>query len=75
MIMMQTESYMLDTLLCKSLYCRLRIGTIFIFLTSSPPIDILYVLGARRRGFHAVFHLFVLVGSFLQFLSIFFFVL
>ena len=40
MIMMQTESYMLDTLLCKSLYCRLRIGTIFIFLTSSPPIDI-----------------------------------
>lgn len=36
---------------------------------------VLYVLGARRRGFHAVFHLFVIVGSFLQFLSIFFFVL
>ena len=36
---------------------------------------VLYVLGARRRGFHAVFHLFVLVGSILQFFSIFFFVL
>lgn len=36
---------------------------------------VLYVLGARRRGFHAVFHLMVLVGSVLQFFSIFFFVL
>lgn len=40
MIMMQAESYMLNTLLCKSLNSRFRIGTIFIFLTSPPPIDI-----------------------------------
>lgn len=36
---------------------------------------VLYVLGARRRGFHAVFHMFVLLGSVLQFFSIFFYVL
>ena len=39
-VMMQAESYMLDTLLGKFLYSRFRIGTIFIFLTSSPPIYI-----------------------------------
>lgn len=36
---------------------------------------VLYLLGARRRGFHAVFHLFVLLGSVLQFFSILLFVL
>lgn len=44
MIMMQAESYMLDTLLGKFLYSRFRIGTIFIFLTSSPPIYIYALL-------------------------------
>ena len=36
---------------------------------------ILYLMGAKRRFFHAIFHLFVLLGSSLQFFSIFFYVL
>ena len=34
-----------------------------------------YLIGAKRRFFHGIFHLFVLLGSILQFFSIFFFVL
>ncbi len=36
---------------------------------------ILYGIGAKRRWFHSVFHIFVVLGSFLQFLCIFFHVL
>ena len=36
---------------------------------------ILYGIGSKRRYFHAMFHVFVLAGSVLQFLSIFLFVL
>ena len=36
---------------------------------------ILYGIGSKRRWFHFVFHLFVLLGSFLQFLCICFYVL
>ncbi len=36
---------------------------------------ILYGVGSKRRWFHALFHLFVLAGSVLQFLSIFLYVL
>ena len=36
---------------------------------------ILYGVGSKRRYFHAMFHVFVLAGSVLQFLSIFLFVL
>lgn len=31
---------------------------------------ILYVIGAKRKYFHSIFHFFVLIGSILQFLSI-----
>ncbi len=36
---------------------------------------ILYGIGAKRRWFHSVFHLFVVLGSVLQWLSIYFYVL
>ena len=36
---------------------------------------ILYGIGSKKRWFHSVFHIFVVLGSFLQFISIFFFVL
>ena len=36
---------------------------------------VLYGLGKRRRWMHALFHLFVLIGSILQFLCIFFYVI
>ena len=36
---------------------------------------ILYGIGSKRRWFHFVFHIFVLLGSFLQFLCIYFYVL
>ncbi|NLI52815.1 MAG: hemolysin III family protein [Clostridiales bacterium] len=36
---------------------------------------ILYGLGSKRRWFHALFHLFVLAGSVLQFLAIFLYVI
>lgn len=36
---------------------------------------ILYGIGAKRPWFHSVFHIFVVLGSLLQFLSIFFYVL
>lgn len=36
---------------------------------------ILYGIGSKRRYFHAMFHVFVLAGSVLQFLSIFLYVL
>lgn len=34
---------------------------------------ILYCIGSKKRYFHSVFHIFVLVGSILQFLGIFFY--
>ena len=37
--------------------------------------SILYGIGAKRRWFHSVFHIFVFLGSLLQFLSILFFAL
>ena len=36
---------------------------------------ILYALGKKRKYFHSVFHVFVVVGALLQFISIFFYVL
>ncbi len=36
---------------------------------------VLYGLGAKRRYMHSIFHLFVVLGSILQFFSIFFFVI
>ena len=36
---------------------------------------ILYGIGSKKRWFHCVFHIFVVLGSLLQFVSIFFFVL
>ena len=36
---------------------------------------ILYGIGSKRPWFHSVFHIFVVLGSLLQFLSIFFYVL
>ena len=36
---------------------------------------VLYGIGGKRRWFHAMFHVFVLVGSVLQFLSIYLFVI
>jgi len=36
---------------------------------------ILYGIGGKRRYFHAMFHVFVLAGSVLQFLSIYLYVL
>ena len=36
---------------------------------------VLYGIGSRRRYFHALFHLFVLLGSILHFLSVFLYVL
>jgi len=36
---------------------------------------ILYGIGSKKRWFHSVFHLFVLLGSFLQFLSIYLYAL
>ena len=36
---------------------------------------VLYGIGAKKRWFHSVFHIFVVVGSFLQYLTIFFYVL
>lgn len=36
---------------------------------------VLYGIGSKRPWFHAVFHLFVILGSLLQFISIFFYVL
>ena len=36
---------------------------------------VLYGIGKRRRWMHALFHLFVLIGSILQFLCVFFYVI
>jgi hemolysin III len=36
---------------------------------------VLYGIGSKKRYFHAMFHLFVLLGSILHFLAIFLFVL
>ena len=36
---------------------------------------VLYGLGRTRRYMHSIFHLFVVLGSILQFFSIFFFVI
>ena len=36
---------------------------------------ILYGIGSKKRWFHSVFHIFVVLGSLLQFISIFFFAL
>ncbi len=36
---------------------------------------ILYGIGSKKRWFHSIFHIFVVLGSLLQFISIFFFVL
>ncbi len=36
---------------------------------------VLYGIGSKKRWFHSVFHIFVVLGSFLQFLSIFLFVM
>ena len=36
---------------------------------------ILYGIGSKRPWFHSVFHIFVVLGSLLQFLSLFFYVL
>lgn len=36
---------------------------------------ILYGIGSKKRWFHSVFHIFVVLGSLLQFLSIFFYAL
>lgn len=35
---------------------------------------ILYAIGSKKPWFHSVFHLFVLVGSFLQFIGIYFYI-
>lgn len=36
---------------------------------------VLYGIGSKKRWFHSIFHIFVVLGSLLQFISIFFFVL
>ena len=36
---------------------------------------VLYGIGAKKRWFHSIFHIFVVVGSFLQYLTILFYVL
>ena len=37
--------------------------------------SILYGLGKKRKWMHSIFHLFVLLGSFLQFLAVVFYAL
>jgi len=36
---------------------------------------ILYAIGSKKHWFHAIFHIFVVLGSFLQFLAIYFYAL
>jgi hemolysin III len=36
---------------------------------------VLYGIGAKKRWMHSIFHLFVVIGSLLQFLCIFFYVI
>jgi hemolysin III len=36
---------------------------------------ILYGIGSKKPWFHSIFHIFVVLGSFLQFLAIFLYVL
>ena len=36
---------------------------------------ILYGIGAKRRWFHCIFHIFVVLGSFFQFVAIYFYIL